>query len=111
MDSSELLVQELRRFLDAQLKTREDMEHLNKEVKRLTKAVEVLEKKYNDACALPDWLDAQTAMKILNIKDVDTLRTYAKRGLITQQRACDRRNYYPKSEVMSLPSRLVMEVQ
>ena len=94
----------------------ESFTEMNKEIEAMTEIIGSLQQqiktlneqvKAQELDNLPDWVDAATAMKILNIKDVDTLRGYAKRGLITQQRGADRKNYYPKSEVLSLPGKLV----
>lgn len=85
------------------------IETMAKEIGQLQAQVVELNKqvKAQELDNLPDWVDAATAMKIINIRDVDTLRAYAKRGLITQQRGADRKNYYPKLEVLSLPGKLV----
>lgn len=85
------------------------IEHLTQQIDQLRTQVKDLNEqvKAQELDNLPEWIDATTAMKILNIKDVDTLRAYAKRGLITQQRGADRKNYYPKGEVLSLPGKLV----
>lgn len=80
----------------------QDVNELKNEVKALNDQVQTQE-----VDNLPDWIDAHTAMKILNITDVDTLRGYAKRGMITQTRAANRKNYYPKIEVLALPGKLV----
>ena len=87
----------------------ERIESLTTELEKVRNQVHELNEKVKtqELDNLPDWIDAATAMKILNVKDVDTLRAYAKRGLITQQRAVDRKNYYPKIEVLSLPGKLV----
>lgn len=94
----------------------ESFTEMDKTMEAMAKTIETLQTQVDKLNAqvkaqeldnLPDWVDAATAMKILNIKDVDTLRAYAKRGLITQQRGADRKNYYPKNEVLSLPGKLV----
>lgn len=85
------------------------MEEMTQTIELLKQQVKTLDDqvKAQELDNLPDWVDAPTAMKILNINDVDTLRAYAKRGLITQQKAANRKNYYPKTEVLSLPGKLV----
>ena len=99
----------LRTMVDAFTGMNEALETMTQGIEQLRTQVKDLNQqvKAQELDNLPDWVDAATAMKMLNIKDVDTLRAYAKRGLITQQRGADRKNYYPKSEVLSLPGKLV----
>ena len=103
------LEQALMMMVESFIEINATVETMNKTIDTLQQQVTTLNEqvKAQELDNLPDWVDAATAMKIINVKDVDTLRAYAKRGLITQQRGADRKNYYPKLEVLSLPGKLV----
>lgn len=103
------LEQALMTMVESFTEMNQDVERMSQTIAFLRQEVATLNEqvKAQELDNLPEWVNAETAMKILNIKDVDTLRSYAKRGLIAQQRGADRKNYYPKSEVLSLPGKLV----
>lgn len=80
------------------------IERLDDDMKKIKAHIEFLQ---STPIELPDWIDAKTALKMLNLKDVDTLRKYAKKGMINQQRGADRRNYYLKEEIKGLAEILI----
>lgn len=55
----------------------------------------------------PEWINTAKALKLLNIKDADTLNKYANQGLLRREKGCDNKNYYRTSEVLELPSKLI----
>lgn len=65
-----------------------------------------LKKQMEEVQFIPEWVPTSRALELLGIKKADTLRNYAKMGLITQRRAHDKRNYYPREEVFLLPQKL-----
>lgn len=83
------------------------IDRLDDDVKKIKAHIEFLESRTDAPIELPDWIDTKTALKMLNLKDADTLRKYAKKGLIIQQRGADRRNYYAKEQIKGLAEILI----
>lgn len=102
----ELLIRELKKVLFDIEKARKQVEEIYIIQKSQTIELERLKKQIEQTQFIPEWVPTSRALKLLDIKKADTLRNYAKMGLITQRRAHDKRNYYPREEIFSLPQKL-----
>ena len=110
-NENEIIIQHLVKFLRNQ---NDSLDLMSKEIDRLRNDVGLLKKEMDFLRAradtpieLLDWIDTKTALRMLNLRDPDTLRKYAKGGLIVQQRGADRRNYYVKSQILGLTQSLI----
>lgn len=84
-----------------------EIDRLRNDIECMKKQTDVLIARADTPVELPDWIDTKIALKMLNLKDPDTLRKYAKDGLIVQKRGADRRNYYVKSQILKLTESLM----
>jgi hypothetical protein len=101
-----LLLSELKKLLSNVEKAQKKIEELDMIQKGQLIEIDLLKKRLDKVQFIPEWVPTNKALEILNIKKADTLRNYAKMGLITQRRAHDKRNYYPREELFSLPQKL-----
>lgn len=102
----ENLVKELLKVLNNLESAQKELETLKKEQKQIALELAKLRQERSESTALPEWIPSSKAMEILCIKKADTLRAYAKMGLLEVKRAYDKRNYYRTAEVMALPEKL-----
>lgn len=102
----ELLLSELKKLLSNVEKAQKKIEELDMIQKGQLIEIDRLKKRLDKVQFIPEWVPTSKALELLNIKKADTLRNYAKMGLITQRKAHDKRNYYPREEIFSLPEKL-----
>jgi hypothetical protein len=102
----ELLLSELKRLLSNIEKAEKKIEEISIIQKSQSIYLQRLKKQLEEVQFIPEWVPTNRALELLDIKKADTLRNYAKMGLITQRRAHDKRNYYPREEIFLLPQKL-----
>jgi hypothetical protein len=102
----ELLLNELKKLLSNIEKAQKKIDELDMIQKGQSIEIDRLKKRLDKVQFIPEWVPTSKALEILNIKKADTLRNYAKMGLITQRKAHDKRNYYPREEIFLLPQKL-----
>lgn len=102
----ELLLNELKKLLSNIEKAQKKIDELDIIQKGQSIEIDRLKKQLDTVQFIPEWVPTNRALQLLDIKKADTLRNYARMGLITFRRGHDKRNYYPREEVLALPAKL-----
>lgn len=100
------ILKELEKTLQSLIKAQKELEQIKKEQQAQGREIFELKRQLDEVSILPKWIPTSKACEMLGIKKLDTLKGYAKKGLIQMRLGHDHRNYFLRDEVMSLPEKL-----
>lgn len=100
------LLKELEQTLQSLIETQKELEQIKKEQQAQSRELFELKRQLAEVSILPEWIPTSKACEILGIKKSDTLKGYAKKGLIEMKHGHDHRNYFRRDQVMTLPEKL-----
>lgn len=104
------ILKELEKTVQSLINAQKELEQIKKEQQAQSREIFELKRQLEEVSILPKWIPTSRACEILGIKKSDTLKGYAKKGLLEMRLGHDHRNYFLRDEVMGLPEKL-FEVQ
>jgi len=100
------ILKELEKTLQSLIDTQKELEQIKKEQQAQSRELFELKRQLAEVSILPKWIPTSKACEILGIKKSDTLKGYAKKGLVEMRLGHDHRNYFLRDQVMELPEKL-----